>query len=194
LNFIFCLKQCLIVSEETQKGGLLVNEKRIENNLPEMRIHVVNLVKDEIKESADIDEDKISSSNNRRKLLGNLLKPPRIEFNPTKPYIIGLTGGVASGKSNIRKDLENLGVATIDCDQLGHATYLKGTETFNEIIKIFGQDIVDDQTGQIDRKKLGNKVFNDKIKLKSLTDIVWPQVHRLMREQIEILFQKGKKN
>jgi phosphopantetheine adenylyltransferase/dephospho-CoA kinase len=137
--------KCLIVSEETQKGGFKINEKRAENQLPLLDIHIVDLVKDDeaVLQQNQGDEDKVSSSNERRRLLGTLLKPPyvwhlsvfitdsnlfvvilkkllfKIDYNPTRPYVIGLTGGLASGKSSIRLDLETLGAATVDCDKLG---------------------------------------------------------------------------
>ena len=83
--------KCLIVSQETFKTGKMVNEKRLENKLPELEIHVVELVKDN--DIADGDEDKVSSSNFRRHLLGTLLKKPYVSYDPSKPYVIGLTGG-----------------------------------------------------------------------------------------------------
>lgn len=182
--------QCLIVSQETFKTGKMVNEKRLENKLPELEIHVVELVKDN--DIADGDEDKVSSSNFRRHLLGTLLKKPYVSYDPSKPYVIGLTGGLASGKSNIRNDLEKLGAGTIDCDKLGHLTYEKDTRAYKEIISTFSEDILGD-SGEIDRKKLGGKVFNNKAELKKLTDIVWPEIGYLMNEQIKVLFNKGHK-
>ncbi len=59
----------------------------------------------------------------------------KIAYNPIKPYIIGLTGGLASGKSNIRKDLENLGAASIDCDKMG--IYIIKNVDYKNFIWIF---------------------------------------------------------
>jgi phosphopantetheine adenylyltransferase/dephospho-CoA kinase len=102
--------KCLIVSRETFKSGEMLNTKRLENHLSELKIHVVELMSENKEgENDDGDEDKISSSNERRRLLGTLLRPPYISYNPSKPYVIGLTGGLASGKSAIRGDLEKLG-------------------------------------------------------------------------------------
>jgi phosphopantetheine adenylyltransferase/dephospho-CoA kinase len=102
--------KCLIVSRETFKSGEMLNTKRFENHLSELKIHVVELMSENKEgENDDGDEDKISSSNERRRLLGTLLRPPYISYNPSKPYVIGLTGGLASGKSAIRGDLEKLG-------------------------------------------------------------------------------------
>jgi len=182
--------QCLIVSKETFKTGKMVNEKRLQNKLPELEIHVVELVKDN--DIADGDEDKVSSSNFRRHLLGTLLKKPYVSYDPSKPYVIGLTGGLASGKSNIRNDLEKLGAGTIDCDKLGHLAYEKDTRAYKKITSTFSKDILGD-SGEIDRKKLGDKVFNNKAELKKLTNIVWPEIGNFMNEQIKVLFNKGHK-
>lgn len=138
------------------------------------------------------DEDKVSSSNERRRLLGTLLKAPYIPYNPNKPYVIGLTGGLASGKSNIRNDLEKLGVPTIDCDKLGHKTYEKDTRAYKKIIEVFGADILD-ANQNIDRKSLGKKVFEQPNELKKLTDIVWPEIKSLLQEQVDSLFNSGHK-
>ena len=81
------------MSRETFKTGEMVNTKRLENNLSELKIHVVELMSENrAAESNDGDEDKISSSNERRRLLGTLLRPPHIPYDPSKPYVIGLTG------------------------------------------------------------------------------------------------------
>ena len=84
-----------------------------------MDIHIISLVSDDFFEN-DGDENKVSSSNTRRRLLGTLIKQPIKPYDSSRPYVIGLTGGLASGKTAIRNDLENLGVATIDCDKLGN--------------------------------------------------------------------------
>lgn len=104
-----------------------------------------------------------------------------------------MTGGLASGKSNIRADLEKLGAGTIDCDKLGHRTYEINTDAYKKIIEIFGEDVLDETTKNIDRKKLGEKVFKQPNELKKLTDIVWPEIRKLLNKEIENLFQQGKK-
>lgn len=135
---------------------------------------------------------KISSSNQRRRLLGTLLKPPRHKPTPNRPYIIGLTGGLASGKSAILADLDGLGAGVIDCDKLGHRAYLKGTRSYEQLVETFGASILD-SNGEIDRKELGKVVFlgDGEQKLKRLTDIVWPEVRRMVEEETEELFKKG---
>jgi phosphopantetheine adenylyltransferase/dephospho-CoA kinase len=184
--------QCLIVSQETYKNGLIINEKRKENKLTELEIHVIGIVKEDeqvISENSG-DEDKVSSSNERRRLLGKLLKEPYKPYELGKPYVIGLTGGLASGKSSIRNDLQQLGAATIDCDKLGHKTYEKGTEAYRKIVETFGDEILD-QSQNIDRKRLGQKVFGSKTELKKLTDIVWPEIRRMLHDEIQKQFEQG---
>lgn len=72
----------MVISEETQKNGSKVNVKRVENNLPELDVHIVKVIKVDplILAQNPGDEDKLSSSNERRKLLGTLLKPPHVKY------------------------------------------------------------------------------------------------------------------
>ncbi len=104
-----------------------------------------------------------------------------------------MTGGLASGKSNIRSDLEKMGVATVDCDKLGHRTYEKGTNAYKKLIETFGEEILNTETKEIDRKTLGKMVFGSPSDLKKLTDIVWPGINELLQAEITELFSKGHK-
>jgi phosphopantetheine adenylyltransferase/dephospho-CoA kinase len=97
--------------------------------------------------------------------------------------IIGLTGGIASGKSTASKYFAERGAYVIDSDKLGHRAYEPGTEAFTAVARTFGPDVVG-ADGRIDRKVLGGKVFGKPEELKKLTDIVWPEIRRLT--QIEI--------
>lgn len=81
-----------------------------------------------------------------------------------KPYIIGLTGGIASGKSTVAEKLEKLGAGLVNCDKIAHDVYLPGKSCFNAILEIFGPTILKSD-GFIDRKALGAIVFNDKASL-----------------------------
>ena len=98
--------------------------------------------------------------------------------------IIGLTGGIASGKSTAAKLLGELGAHVIDADKLGHNAYVKGSDAFNSVVSVFGQDTVGDD-GEIDRKVLGSKVFGSPESLKKLTDIVWPAIKKMAQQEIE---------
>jgi dephospho-CoA kinase len=98
---------------------------------------------------------------------------------------LGLTGGIASGKTAIARMLRELGFRVIDADALGHEVMEPGTRAYNEIVREFGAGIVD-ADGRIDRGKLGAIVFADAEKLKRLNAIVHPRVEeemvRLFRE------------
>ncbi|MFT5389869.1 MAG: phosphopantetheine adenylyltransferase/dephospho-CoA kinase [Gammaproteobacteria bacterium] len=100
--------------------------------------------------------------------------------------IIGLTGGIASGKSTAARYLAEKGASVIDADILGHRAYDPGTQAFDEVVEAFGADVVG-ADGQVDRKVLGGKVFGHPDGLKQLTDIVWPAIRRMAEEQIASL-------
>ncbi|MFP6795801.1 MAG: dephospho-CoA kinase [Pseudomonadales bacterium] len=97
--------------------------------------------------------------------------------------VVGLTGGIASGKSTAATLLGELGAHVIDADVLGHQAYNPGTSAFQAVVKTFGEDIVADD-GSIDRRALGGKVFGDEDALRRLTDIVWPEIRRLAELEI----------
>lgn len=93
-------------------------------------------------------------------------------------FIIGLTGGIASGKSTAARYLGKLGAHVIDADRLGHRAYEPGTAAFEQVVRTFGDDVVA-ADGTINRRALGAKVFGQPSELKKLTDIVWPEILRL---------------
>ena len=105
-------------------------------------------------------------------------------------YVIGLTGGIASGKSSIAKRLEKLGAQILSADLVGHSVYEPGTEAFNEIIDDFGVGVLN-KDGFIDRKKLGSIVFDDSLKLQKLNAIVWPAIMEKIKIWIEETSKKG---
>lgn len=110
-----------------------------------------------------MEEAKVSSSSNRIRMLGNKLKPTPRSWNWQEgPYVIGLTGGIASGKSSVAKRLAHLGAVTIDCDILGHKAYEVGTTCYRKVVEEFGPHIVRDEDDSIDRRKLGSIVFNSR--------------------------------
>jgi phosphopantetheine adenylyltransferase/dephospho-CoA kinase len=92
--------------------------------------------------------------------------------------VIGLTGGIASGKSTAAHYLRDRGAHVIDADRLGHRAYEPGTQAHGEVVEAFGADVLD-SSGGIDRKALGAKVFGNPQALTMLTDIVWPEIRRM---------------
>lgn len=182
--------RCIVVSSETRRGGEAVNKKRIENGLAALELFEIELMEDP--QHGLNEEEKISSSSLRQRLLGTLLQPPRDSPTlPPHPYIIGLTGGSGSGKTSIAHRLEQMGAFLIDADALGHAAYLPGSPAHGRVVAAFGAEILN-KDGTINRKVLGAKVFGDQERLKSLTDIVWPEIARMVREQIAEAGAEGK--
>ena len=98
--------------------------------------------------------------------------------------IIGLTGGIASGKSTVAKTLQSWGAYVIDADKLGHRAYVKGTDAFHKVVAQFGEDVVG-ADGEVDRRALGAKVFGEGGNLKQLTDIVWPAIYDMAAAEIK---------
>lgn len=97
--------------------------------------------------------------------------------------VLGLTGGIASGKSTAAERLKELGAIVLDADRYGHRAYDKDSEGFHAVVNEFGHDIVGED-GEIDRRILGGKVFGDPTQLKRLTDIVWPVIRQFATAEI----------
>lgn len=88
---------------------------------------------------------------------------------------VGLTGGVASGKSTVSAILRELGAIVIDGDQLAREVVEKGTPGLAAVVEAFGPEVLTDH-GDLDRPKLGAIVFNDEQKRRTLEGIVHPLV------------------
>jgi dephospho-CoA kinase len=106
--------------------------------------------------------------------------------------VIGLTGGIGSGKSTVSQILTELGAVVLDADKVGHEAYQPGTETWKEVVVAFGQEVVA-ADGSIDRKKLGAIVFGDPEALTRLNQIVHPRMHNMMADRIEEYRRQGVK-
>lgn len=104
--------------------------------------------------------------------------------------VIGLTGGIAAGKSTISEALREHGAVIIDADKVGHEAYEPGTETYQALVTHFGPAIVA-ESGAIDRRKLGGIVFGDPQKRIELQDIVWPRMKEMMRARLAQLRAEG---
>ena len=104
--------------------------------------------------------------------------------------VIGLTGGILSGKSTISQMLAEKGAVIIDADKIGHEAYKPHTKTWQELVDVFGKRILKENM-EIDRKKLGEIVFNDTRALARLNKIVHPEMHSMMKEEIERLRSEG---
>ncbi len=91
---------------------------------------------------------------------------------------VGLTGGLASGKSFVGRTLAELGCTLIQADELGHQALLPGGGAYDAVIAEFGSGILD-VSGQIDRRKLAARVFDFPERLKRLNELVHPCVYQL---------------
>lgn len=92
---------------------------------------------------------------------------------------IGITGGIASGKSVVAGILRDMGFRVLDADALGHEVIEPGMPAHEEIVREFGEGVVS-ESGRIDRGKLGAIVFSDPAKLRRLNAIVHPRVEEGM--------------
>jgi dephospho-CoA kinase len=104
--------------------------------------------------------------------------------------VIGLTGGIASGKSVVSDMLADRGALVMDADKLGHEAYAPGSECYTAVVEAFGRDVVA-ADGQIDREALGAKVFGDPKQRKRLESIVWPWMRGEMERRLARLRQDG---
>jgi len=182
--------ECIVGSEETERGCVAINDKRKELGMNELDIHLIELVHD-MGRQQEFEEEKVSSSTGRIRLLGTRLKEPLRSWNRSAgPYLIGLTGGSASGKSSVGRKMAGLGFGVVDCDKLGHQAYRPGEVAFQKIVKEFGQDVVAGD-GNIDRRALGGIVFSEKGRLEKLNQIVWPEISRMARERANELWAGG---
>lgn len=97
--------------------------------------------------------------------------------------VIGLTGGIASGKSAVTAMLAERGALVIDADKVGHEAYAPGSDCYRAVVDAFGSDIVASD-GEIDRKALGGKVFGNPAERKRLEGIVWPWMRATMQQRL----------
>ena len=98
-------------------------------------------------------------------------------------YIIGLTGGIGTGKTEALNILRGLGGSTIEADLLAHQLYAPGQNAWHDIVSTFGRSILTTKQ-QINRDKLGEIVFTDTEKLRKLNQIVHPRMLLLLKELI----------
>ena len=100
-------------------------------------------------------------------------------------YILGLTGGISSGKSEASKIFSEFGYTVIETDKIAHEMYLKGTDIYEAVINFFGKNILK-KNSEIDRSKLGAIVFYDKKKLSFLQNLIWPEIIKIIEDKIYI--------
>eukprot|EP01063_Lacrimia_lanifica_P011230 TRINITY_DN1804_c0_g1_i1.p1 TRINITY_DN1804_c0_g1~~TRINITY_DN1804_c0_g1_i1.p1 ORF type:complete len:728 (+),score=298.71 TRINITY_DN1804_c0_g1_i1:45-2228(+) len=170
--------QAIVVSEETRAGGDACNDERRNRGLAEMDVVVVGLVDSTGALSAKpiTATQKLSSTAKRERIVGQLLNGDELwcrRDSSRRAYAVGLTGGIATGKTTICEFLASKGaVEIVNADKLGHDAYAPGTPGCAAVLEAFPS--VRNEQGEVDRAKLGAVVFSDKAEMKRLTDIVWP--------------------
>lgn len=103
--------------------------------------------------------------------------------------VIGLTGGIASGKTTVATILQELGAEVLDADEVAKKIVQKGKPAYKEIINTFGRKVLTSD-GDLNRKLLGKIVFNDEEKRKKLESIIHPRVKEYFLEEIQRIKEK----
>ncbi|MEN9906302.1 MAG: hypothetical protein RL475_500 [Actinomycetota bacterium] len=96
--------------------------------------------------------------------------------------VVGLTGGIGSGKSTVAQNFAELGALVIDADQLARMAIERGTDGFADVLLRFGDEVI--RNGDIDRKKLAEIVFSDEGARKDLEGIIHPRVQALFAQAV----------
>ena len=96
--------------------------------------------------------------------------------------VIGLTGGIGTGKSLVARILEQLGAVVIDADRVGHEAYMPNSLVWREVVEAFGEDILR-PGGEIDRKRLGAIVFGDSAEMAKLNSIMHPRMAEMIHQR-----------
>lgn len=104
--------------------------------------------------------------------------------------IIGLTGGIASGKSTVSKLLEELGAVIIDVDLVGREVVMPGSRALVQIREYYGEEVFL-PNGELDRGALGRIVFSDREKLEVLNRITHGEIKTKTKEKVDALVLKG---
>ena len=106
-----------------------------------------------------------------------------------KVLIVGLTGGIVSGKSTVARMFRQLGADIIDADNIARAIVQPGEKAWKNIVHYFGKEILKDNQ-EINRKELARIVFADKEKLEKLNKITHPEIVAIIKNKIEEMRSK----
>lgn len=104
--------------------------------------------------------------------------------------IVGLTGGIASGKSTVSRIFEQAGIPVICADELAREVVRPGSKGLAEIRRIFGEDVLD-ESGNLDREAMARQVFQDHSKRKILESIIHPRVEEEQNKKLAALERQG---
>ena len=100
-----------------------------------------------------------------------------------RSFKVGLTGGIASGKTTVANLFSDLGIEIIDADEIAHSITSKQGSAYNKIVKHFGEGILGDDK-KLDRKKLRTMIFNNSELKRDLEQIIHPEVYAIINQKI----------
>lgn len=106
--------------------------------------------------------------------------------------VIGLTGGIASGKSTVAQMFQQCGITVVDADVIAKEAVEQGMPAYQKIAETFGEGVLL-ETGDIDRRKLGEIVFANEEKRMQLNAIVHPEVRKMMIKQRDEAIRAGER-
>ncbi|CAG9619595.1 dephospho-CoA kinase [Sutcliffiella rhizosphaerae] len=106
------------------------------------------------------------------------------------PQIIGLTGGIASGKSTVANMFRDKNIPVVDADIVAREVVEIGTNTYKQLVETFGNEILNSDRS-LNRPKLGSIIFQDEEKRKQLNNIMHPAIRSKMKEQTKQYIEKG---
>ncbi|KIY68118.1 CoaE-domain-containing protein [Cylindrobasidium torrendii FP15055 ss-10] len=106
-------------------------------------------------------------------------------------FVIGLTGGIATGKSTVSSMLRDKGVSIVDADVIARKVVEPGSSGLRKIVNAFGNEILQPD-GTLDRKKLGSVIFSDASKRQTLNGILHPAIRRQMLWEVVKFWLSGK--
>lgn len=115
-----------------------------------------------------------------------MMKKPTRSIDANRAIIVGVTGGIACGKSTTSELLVAKGAVSIDLDKLGHRLLKRGSPVINELVRTFGLDVLE-ESGDVSRQKLGAIVFADRFARRQLDAIMHPTIRRQSRLEMKRL-------
>lgn len=104
------------------------------------------------------------------------------------PYTVFLSGGIASGKSTVAKRMVELGAWRVDLDAISREVLSPGSPVLDDVVAEFGEDLIDPETGELDRRLLASRVFSDSARLARLEEL---EVPAIMDRLAQVLCEVG---
>lgn len=112
------------------------------------------------------------------------MRAPKLEMSSTsRPIIVGLTGGIGSGKTSVSARLALLGACVVDSDLISRQVVLPGSEGLAQVVARFGEEVLASD-GTLDRRKLGDIVFADKSEIEALNFVLHPLIEAEIKKQV----------